>query len=157
MIYFAYGANIDPLQMRPRCPAAQVRGTARLDGYRLCFPRYSFVRQSALASIEKAAEGMVWGALYEIEEGDLPRFDQYEGFYSPRHHGDNTFNRIDVEVRHKEGDTVRAFTYQANPMAYAGEPSYEYLNQIARCAATLGFPDDYLDRLRDWGHAEVAA
>lgn len=158
MIYFAYSANIDPQQMRLRCRRARSIGPARVDGYRLCFPRYSFIRQSALASLEEAAEESVWGALYEIEEADLKRVDACEGYYLSSDRRGNPFNRIDIEVRYGEGDRAQAFTYVANPMAYAGEPSRDYLSQIARCSAALGIPDDYVQKILSLipDHADAA-
>ena len=70
-IYFAYGSNLDLLQMQLRCPEAQFVSTARLDGYRICFPRKSFVRDCAVISIEPAVGESVWGALYELDGTDL--------------------------------------------------------------------------------------
>ena len=32
MYYFAYGSNLDPLQMRLLCPEAKFVSTAKLDG-----------------------------------------------------------------------------------------------------------------------------
>jgi gamma-glutamylcyclotransferase (GGCT)/AIG2-like uncharacterized protein YtfP len=158
MIYFAYGANIDPQQMRLRCRRARTLGPARLDGWRLCFPRYSFIRQSALASIEEAADESIWGALYEIEEADLRRLDACEGYYLAKDPLGNPYNRLEVEARYREGDRTKAFTYVATPMAYAGDPSHDYLSQIARCGAALGFPDDYVRTILSFipAHAEAA-
>jgi gamma-glutamylcyclotransferase (GGCT)/AIG2-like uncharacterized protein YtfP len=147
MIYFAYGANIDPQQMRLRCRRGRNLGPARVDGYRLCFPRYSFIRQSALASIEKALEENVWGALYEIEESELARLDACEGYYVASDPAGNPVNRVQVEARDRDDGRVEAFTYVANPMAYAGEPSHGYLSQLARCGRALDFPDEYLAKI----------
>ena len=36
-LYFAYGSNINLEQMACRCPAAEVVGSAVLDGYELLF------------------------------------------------------------------------------------------------------------------------
>ena len=80
MFYFAYGSNLDLLQMQLRCPDAQFVSTARLDGYRICFPRKSFVRDCAVISIEPEAGEQVWGALYELDPADLKRLDEREGF-----------------------------------------------------------------------------
>jgi len=148
MIYFAYGANIDPQQMRLRCRRGRPLGSARLDGYRLCFPRYSFIRQSAVASIEKASDESVWGALYEIENADLSRLDSCEGYYLASDPAGNPFNRVDVETYDLDGRRMEAFTYVANAMAYAGEPSHGYLSQLARCGRALDFPEDYLAKIR---------
>jgi len=147
MIYFAYGANIDPQQMRLRYRHGTSLGRARLDGYRLCFPRYSFIRQSALASIEKALDESVWGALYEIEEADLSRLDACEGYYVASDPAGNPVNRVQVETWDRDAGRVEAFTYVANAMAYAGEPSYGYLSQLARSGQVLGFPEEYLSKI----------
>ena len=53
MLYYAYGADLDPSQMRQRCPQARYVNKARLDGYALCFPRWSDRRLHAVASIEE--------------------------------------------------------------------------------------------------------
>ena len=147
MIYFAYGANIDPQQMRLRCRRGRSLGPARLDGYRLCFPRYSFIRQSALASIEKALEESVWGALYDVDEPDLMRLDVCEGYYVASDPAGNPANRIPVDAWDRDGIRAEAFTYVANPMAYAGEPSHGYLSQLARCGRALDFPEDYVAKI----------
>jgi hypothetical protein len=147
MIYFAYGANIDPQQMRLRCRRGRSLGAARLDGYRLCFPRYSVIRQSALASIEKASDECVWGALYEVEDADLTRLDSCEGYYVASDPAGNPVNRIEVEPWDRDGGMVASFTYVANAMAYAGEPSHGYLSQLARSGRALDFPEDYVAKI----------
>ena len=76
MYYFAYGSNLDPLQMRLRCPEAKFVSTAKLDGYRICFPRKSFVRDCAVISIEPVPGEAVWGALYELDGVDIARLDE---------------------------------------------------------------------------------
>ena len=39
MFYFAYGSNMDPVQMEERCPGAVALGAAHLPGWRLTFTR----------------------------------------------------------------------------------------------------------------------
>ena len=63
MIYFAYGSNLDQMQMGQRCPDAKLVGLAQLADHRLCFPRRSPVRGCAVASVEPHAGGMVWGVM----------------------------------------------------------------------------------------------
>ena len=41
MLYFAFGSNLDPDQMRARCPAHQVVGMAVLRDHKLIFPIFS--------------------------------------------------------------------------------------------------------------------
>ena len=40
-LYFAYGSNLDPTQMRRRCPTSAPAGPATLDGWRLAFGGHS--------------------------------------------------------------------------------------------------------------------
>ena len=39
MIYFAYGSNLDFVQMRSRCPSAQFVAVAKLPDHQLAFTR----------------------------------------------------------------------------------------------------------------------
>ena len=89
----------------------------------------------------------VWGALYEIEDADLMRLDSCEGYYVASDPGGNPVNRVAVEPCAADGGRLAAFTYIANPMAYAGEPSHGYLSQLARCARALDFPEDYVAKI----------
>jgi gamma-glutamylcyclotransferase (GGCT)/AIG2-like uncharacterized protein YtfP len=157
MIYFAYGSNIDPFQMRHRCRSAQILGPGRLDGYRLHFPRHSFIRNSAVASIEPVAGWTVWGALYAVLESDLERLDACEGYRPGRKPAENSYYRIAVEAQNMEGNAVGAMTYRANPMAYASEPSRDYLGVIIRAAISLGLPEDYIGALQARPGEEAAA
>ncbi|HZP20031.1 MAG TPA: gamma-glutamylcyclotransferase family protein [Bauldia sp.] len=148
MIYFAYGSNLDYLQMAARCPRARLVGPGKLEGYRLCFPRRSYVRNSAVASIEAAAEGTVWGALYEIGEADIDRFDAREG-YNPRcRQEENISTRVPVTVRLSDGSTVEAMTYVANPAPNPGLPSADYLSVIINGAMACRASDDYIAMLQ---------
>src|SRR5262245_4381015 len=97
MLYFAYGANLDPLQMRLRCPTAQFIGKARLNDYRVCFPLWSRIRQSGLIGIEPAEGERVWGVLYDVRDAEAPGLDVREG-YDPARPERSSVNRVAVKV-----------------------------------------------------------
>jgi gamma-glutamylcyclotransferase (GGCT)/AIG2-like uncharacterized protein YtfP len=151
MFYFAFGSNLDPEQMRTRCPEHRAVGVAVLRDHRLAFPRFSRVWGGGVASPQLAHGHEVWGALHEISEQDLAALDAYESFRTP---GDphNRYERkqITVElVRTVDGSVprrVRAWIYEAHP-SNPSPPSQPYLDAILRGARHHRLPDEYIARL----------
>ncbi len=148
MLYFAHGSYIDGPQMRVCCPGAELVGRARLREYRLCFPRWSKVRASAVAGIEPAKGDFVWGALYEISPEGLARLDLVEGYAAAGDAALNTSVRVGVQVEQPKGVTVDAETHVPVPMPEPGRPSAGYLMVLVRAGQELGFPEEYIDKFR---------
>ena len=149
MYYFAYGSNLDLLQMQLRCPEAQFVSTAKLDGYRVCFPRKSFVRDCAVISIEPAVDEQVWGALYELDGTDITRLDEREGYDRRRDRQLNQHNRITVRVEGSDERVVVAEVYIAVPSANPGLPSPQYVGYLVASAAECGLPKSHLVKLAE--------
>ncbi len=151
MLYFAFASNMDPVQMRHRCPDAQVVGLAALHDHRLGFPRWSDDWAGGVASPQLAHGETLWGVLYEVSEADLRGADAYEGFRGP---GDqhNAYDRESVWVELVRADDgsvprrVRAQIYLARP-ANPAPPSRRYLDAIVRGARAHRLPDEYLEKL----------
>ena len=154
MFYFAYGSNLDLMQMQLKCPDAQFVSTARLDGYKICFPRKSFVRDCATVSLEADVGESVWGALYEIDEGDLKRLDEREGFDPKRERDKNPRYRITVRVEGSDERSVVAEAYVAVPNENPGLPSPHYIGYLVAAAAECGLPKSHLVKLA--AHMPVA-
>jgi gamma-glutamylcyclotransferase len=157
MLYFAYGSNLDATQMRLRCPEARHVGKARVDDYRFCFPVWSRIRQSGLISIEPSAGDRVWGVLYELPDGDLPRLDHREGYDPDRSASRNAFNRVGVKVSRRHGKTAQAETYVARPAMEPRLPSADYIAFLVQLATACGLPEDYRAKLRGVRVAALAA
>ncbi len=157
MLYFAHGSNIDRPQMRVCCPGAELIVPARLHDYRLCFPRWSKVRNSSVAGIEPAKGEIAWGVLYEVSPLDLKRLDVIEGYAEGRDAALNAANRLSVRVERPDGLTVAAETHVAVPTAVPGRPSPGYLLVLARAAKALEFPEDYIVKLLAAEAAPLAA
>ena len=147
MYYFAYGSNLDLLQMQLRCPEAQFVSTAKLDGYRICFPRKSFVRDCAVISIEPSMSECVWGALYELDGTDIARLDEREGYDKRRDRAQNQYNRITVRVEIADDHPVVAEVYVAQPTPNPGLPSPHYIGYLVAAAAECGLPKSHLVKL----------
>jgi len=146
--YFAYGSNLDQVQMAQRCPGARLIGSAQLANHRICFPRRSPVRGCAVASFEAHKGGVVWGVIYELDEDDLKRLDEREGFDPVNPSAVNRYCRVDVTVQRTAGERVEAVTYVAVPEESPGMPSATYLKHIVDGAAAHSFPDDYIETLK---------
>ena len=151
MLYFAYGSNLDPEQMRQRCPGHRVVGLAELRDHRLTFPLTSHDWGGGVAGLAVAHGESVWGVVHELTEADLASLDRYEHFVGP---GDqhNLYDRETVSVQLVRADDgsfprrLRVWTYvarQANP----SPPSRRYLDAIIEGARHHRLPDDYVARL----------
>lgn len=147
MNYFAYGSNLDQVQMAQRCPGVKLIGPAQLTGHRICFPRRSPVRGCAVASVESHADSIVWGVIYELDDEDVSRLDAREGYDPVNPSAINRYLRIDVSVQHPPKTTTKAMTYVAVPDDTNGRPSAEYMKHIIGGAVAHGFPDDYVQML----------
>jgi len=149
MIYFAYGSNMHPAQMRERCAGSRARGIGFLADYRLAFPRWSPVRRHAVASIVASPGEGVWGVLYDMTAEDWTCLHRCEGHIGEGH-ADNRYDLIAVEPRCDAGP-VAARTYIAMPHPLptdAGLTSVRYKQQLIYGADAHGLPPDYLAMLR---------
>lgn len=137
--YFAYGSNMNHIQMELRCPESEVIGTVRLEGYRL-----AFAGGSGVATILPSPGSHVDGVLWEISAEDEQRLDYYEGF--PRLYGKES-----VTVRDKAGAVREVMAYTMNP-PYRDEramPNVPYLYGIVEGCTQNGIGTDLIfDALR---------
>ena len=148
MKYFAYGSNLDLMQMAQRCPGATVFGVAQLADHRICFPRRSPVRGCAVASIEPHPGEIIWGVIYELDADDLKRLDAREG-YDPVNLGAvNRYERKEIVVQRKPGETVDAVAYFALHEDNPGRPSGGYMKHIIDGAVQHAFPEAYIAMLK---------
>ncbi len=151
MLYFAYGSNMDPSQIRRRCPSARFVAVAKLPDHALAFPIRSPRRRCAAAGIVPAKEQEVWGVVFRITASrDIASLDRAEGY---RKYGSqkNRYRRSPciVFTENFPAKPVRAFTYFARSDRYKPLPSEDYLNQMRRGAADWGLPEFYRKNLRN--------
>jgi gamma-glutamylcyclotransferase (GGCT)/AIG2-like uncharacterized protein YtfP len=151
MLYFAYGSNLDPVQMGSRCPTAQTVGLAGLHDHRLAFPRNSETWGGGTSGIVPSHGPTVWGVLFDVTQACLDTLDTNEGFRGPGH-PDNHYDREQVTVELTRPDDgsiprrVRAWTYVARP-AKPTPPSRRYLDTIVRGARHHRLPEEYIAAL----------
>ncbi len=148
-LVFAYGSNMDPGQMRERCPGSDLSWfVAEARGWRLWFPRQSKKRKGSVGSLAPDTERSVWGVVFSVSKRDFQRLDHFEGV-------PNRYQRELIEVVHQDQrDSLvsKVWTYFAVPQDNPPKgylPSRDYLNLYIRGAEYFGLPPEYLEPLRN--------
>ena len=141
-LYFAYGSNLNPVQMAERCPGHVVVGRASLPGYGLRFRGHGRDWGGAVGTIEPVAGSTVHGALFELTPEHYATLDEYEGYDGPGA-ASNVYDRVEIDVLREDGTSVRALTYVIRPHAEAS-PSREYRDAIVAGLRHHGLPADYI-------------
>lgn len=131
-VVFAYGSNLDPVQMIARCPSARLLGEARLPGARLAFVGYSRGRGGAVATVSRAHGHFVPGLIWHVSHADLHTLDEYEG-------APTTYYRRRWSVMRADGSTVKAHVYR-HRSPVLGLPHPDYFSIIARVYVARRFP-----------------
>jgi gamma-glutamylcyclotransferase (GGCT)/AIG2-like uncharacterized protein YtfP len=138
-VYFAYGSNMDWVQMAQRCPYARFIGTAVLSGYRF------IINSRGVATVIADSGGSVHGALWVLTREDEKRLDRYEGV------ADGLYAKHTVSVVPTEGDQALdgVMIYLAAD-AVPGTPRDGYLERIVTAAKVLRLPKAYIAGLERW-------
>ncbi len=141
MLYFAYGSNMHPGQMRKRCPGCTFVAAARLRDHRLAFTRpWAAWDGGGVADIQPAPGSIVEGVVWEITETHRHALDEYEEYPT-------AYTRKDVVVETFEGKTLTAFAYFARPMG-SYRPGRRYLQSLVDGAKAHGLSPGYITFLK---------
>ena len=139
-LYAAYGTNLDPDQMRERCPHSPSRGAGWLVGWRLTFGAEDLGWEGALATVVEDPGDQVFVMVYDVPEQDEDALDTWEGADS------GLYRKIRVRVQTLSGDEL-CWLYILDGYE-GGVPSARYLGLMADAAEKAGAPDDYVTALR---------
>jgi AIG2-like family len=139
-LYAAYGSNMDPAQMRTRCPHSPFAGTGWIPDWRLTFGGEDLGWEGALATLVEEPGSAVFVGLYDITAYDRISLDKWESADT------GLYQTITLRVSTLETD-VLAWTYVLNGYE-GGLPSARYLGLIAEAAEKAGAPEVYVSELR---------
>lgn len=140
-IMFAYGSNLDPCQIRVRCPEHRFVSRAELRDHKLVFPRFSKRRKCGVASVAQCPGQVVHGALFELSESDWQNMDDAEGV--PR-----AYQCVPLSVIDQCGKVVPVHTYVATNRNGSHQPSEAYMRLIIDGATHWGLPMAWIDHLK---------
>lgn len=123
-LYFAFGSNLDPKQIKARCPHAQLLGPAKLHGHMLAFGGFSQRWRGSVATVVPTKGSAVQGLLFRLSVRCIQNLDRFEGHPF-------AYKREPVIVRDALGHQHKAFTYiQPLDTFESWPPSAEYFTQI---------------------------
>lgn len=123
-LYFAYGSNLDALQMRQRCPGSALMGAGALPNHAIGFGGFSARWNGAVATIAQKRGARTEGLLYRVTPEDLIRLDGFEGH-------PHSYRRSKKIVHTDDGRRVVAHVY-VQPTREPEAPSKRYLQVILR-------------------------
>jgi len=129
MLYFAYGANLNPRGMKRRCPQAVPQTTATLKGYRLEFRTFLTIVPDQTCEVH--------GALFALTPACWRALDAYEG---------RDYEKTAVCVQTPEGP--REATAYIMAGGERAPPSMAYFTEIARGYADWKLDVEILRRAR---------
>lgn len=136
--YFAYGSNMDPVQMRVRCPGARILGTAVLEGFRW------IINTDGYATVIPSPGHTVYGVLWELTPVHLAALDEYEGL------PENLYWRTEIMVETLNAREPRQAIIYFARSEEPGQPVPDYTEHIIRTAKEFVFPESYLRELAQW-------
>ena len=144
--YFAYGSNMNMVQMKQRCSGSKVLGIASLPGYRVEFYGNSAIWDGAQETVIRDPQSEVWGVLYELQAYDWEALD---GYQDARSNGMGEYFHYPVEVIDSEQRALTVIMYKKNILNEPKLPSAEYLDFIVQGAKEQGLPVEYLTLLQN--------
>jgi 5-oxoprolinase (ATP-hydrolysing) len=142
-LVFSFGSNMDLLQMKKRCPSAQIVTRAKVHDVEIRYSLHSENRKGGVADMFKAPGKKTFGLIFSLNDDDLEKLDQIEC-------GLNAYQRIEVEAFDDNGRSYRCYAYDVidkNP-DIAPTKIYEWL--VYSGAYYLNVPHSYLERLKSY-------
>jgi hypothetical protein len=143
-LYFAYGSNMNELQIRTRCTNPVVVGIARLADHRIAFFGHSRTWDGGMETVIAAPGEDIWGVLYQLSFLDWDRLDAWQ---DARLDGTGAYFHYPVHVTDTAGSDLVVLLYKKDLQGEAKMPSREYLNHIVQGALKHGLPSAYVDKL----------
>ncbi len=139
--YFAYGSNMDALQMQERCPDAVLISVGMIQGWRFR------INTRGVATIVPEEESVVYGIAWLLSRADEKTLDYYEeiniGLYR------KTRIEVHVDAERRLGSLV----YLAEDNVPA-TPRPGYLEAIVGAAIACRLPCQYVDELQTWAKTD---
>lgn len=136
-LYFAYGSNMDPRQMRVRCPNAQRVGTATLPGYRFV------INRRGVATIERHSRSSVMGVVWKLSRECERTLDLHEGVLW------GFYRKETVGVFGAKGESLHALVY-IDPIRERGFPRPGYMEKVLLGARRANIPDENFRGFFNW-------
>tara|TARA_R110000824_G_scaffold117441_5_gene269429 strand:+ start:551 stop:982 length:432 start_codon:yes stop_codon:yes gene_type:complete len=126
-LYFAYGSNLDRVQMARRCPGSRPLYRAELEQHRLAFTG----AQRGVATVRRDPWSVTPGVIYSVTRADLQALDGYEGHPW-------CYTRAEMALVLEDGRMALAWVYVKRDTS-PHEPQATYLQIIKAAYHRLAF------------------
>jgi hypothetical protein len=149
MLYFAYGSNLDWVQMRQRCPLAKFVCRAKLPAYQLAFTIKDAERRCGVADVLPDKSKDVWGVVYELPSKEVKDLDKDEDYRPGKPYDQSEYTREDHYVW-REGDAKQPLLvalYRGHPQLDPPLPNDDYKDLIVNGAKHWNLPTEYIRQL----------
>jgi hypothetical protein len=137
MLYFAYGALLDPTRLNEVAPNAELVLIAHLPETRLVFPT-----PDGLPSIEPAPGHTVWGAIFSVSEAE-------EAAISAAEAAEGREPRGDLKAVDRAGNKYEVVVFASTASDQGHPPSASYLEQVVRGARHWSLPTGWVVGLEE--------
>lgn len=137
--YFAYGSNLNWLQMQRRCPSSRFITIAKLPDYEFGITRHSRLRDCGTANVFPVIGREVWGAVYDVSDADLIVMDGFEDGYRREN--------LSVYAPDNSVQPLRVLVYVADIEREVPPPNPEYKRLILEGARHWNIPGSYIAML----------
>lgn len=126
---FAYGSNMEPKQMKERCPSASLLCKGTLLNHEVVFDIWSDHWKGGVANLKKKMNAEVLGIVWEITKKDLPSLDHHEDV--KKNKAKSKYQRITLPILLSFGNTENCFVYMGKPGG-TFDPSIDYKFQLLK-------------------------
>lgn len=142
-LYFAYGSNMDPRQMRVRCPDAIRVETATLPGFRF------LINRRGVATIERHRPSSVMGVVWKLTRDCERTLDLHEGVLW------GFYRKETVPVVGASGQVIPALVY-IDPIRERGFPREGYMEKVFLGARRANIPESNFRGYFNWRRRHAA-
>lgn len=137
-LYFAYGSNIDKVQMQKRCPGSELIGNGIIDGYRF------IINKRGYATLMSTEKDFVPGVVWRLSEDDEHSLDLYEGYKK------GIYDKCFRKVRASDGQEFFCLLYIDHCNQVLGPPNQGYMEKIIKGARDCELPANHICLLTSW-------
>jgi len=132
MLYFAYGSNLNPAQMRVRCPGAKRCGPLILPNGRLVFRN--------VADVVIDHNSVIAGGVWRITAQHERDLDRFEGV------GSKWYRKRYIKLSLNEGESEDCLYYQMITKTGVMPPSQAYYNTMLEGYRWFGLDETLLNQ-----------
>ena len=137
MLYFAYGSNMFQKQMLERCPTSVFVCKDHVEGYSLVFNKKG-LDKTGKANIILDDTGVVYGAVYRVNEFDTYQLDEYEGL---------GVHYLRSAIKLHSGCTCHVYIAVQGRCDMSLKPSKAYKKRLLLGLRALDAPYEYIKKI----------